>query len=286
MQNRFSSVVAIAALTALVSACSDSPTAPPPPATVNTPPTIDSITIATDRVEADRPVQVTAVVRDAESPLGTMTFTWSASPQVGTFTTTLFSGTQAVTTWRPAKGQKTPDVQTVTLTVTESYTSSGQAKQNVVSKSTTAHYNDSQAENVELGFDFLVKKFGNYTVSPEEAVSNFSDSCSGKAEELSDIQNNRENFMILSASFPTPTVSLDVALTEGVVEGPCTFQDIPKNGPNAGKREFVSGICRLTTIYEAANYRWRLCKSNFNPPFSSGLVSLQGRVPGRPYIPQ
>jgi hypothetical protein len=284
MPNRLTSILALGPLMALLSGCSDAPTTPP--AVVNTPPTIDLITVATERVEADRPVQVTAVVRDAESPLGTMTYTWSASPQVGIFGgITSFAGSQVLNTWQPAKGQKTPDVQTVMVTVTESYTSSGQTKQNVVSKSTTTHYNDSPPENVELGYDFLVRKFGNRNVSPEEAVSNFSDSCQGKAEELSDIENNRENFTILSASFPSPVVTLNIGLTQGVVEGPCTFEDIPKSGPNAGRREFVSGTCRLETIYEAANFRWRLCKSNFNEPFNTVPASLRGRVPGRPYVP-
>ena len=66
--------------------------------------------------------------------------------------------------------------------MTEAYTSAGQAKQNIVSKSTTVHYNDSPAEVKFLGYDFLVLKFGNFNVSPAEAVSNFSDSCPGKAD--------------------------------------------------------------------------------------------------------
>ena len=285
MQNRLRSIVALAALAATLSSCSDSPTTPP--ATVNnTPPIIDSLAVASERVEADRLVQVTAVVRDAESPLGAMAYTWSASPQVGAFgATTSFAGSQALNTWMPPKGQKTPDVYTVMLTVTESYSSAGQAKQNTATRSITTHYNDSPAENNELGHDFIVTKFGNYNVSPEEAVSNFSDSCAGKAEELADIENNRENFMIIAASFPSPVVTLNSALTEGLVEGRCQFEDIPKSGPNAGKREFVSGTCRLETIYEAANFRWRLCKSNFNGPFTTTPASLRGRVPGRPYVP-
>jgi hypothetical protein len=281
MQNRIVSVFVAAALATFFASCSDSTTIPPAPVN-NTPPTIVSVATASDRVEADRPLQVSAVVSDPESPVASLRYAWTATPQPGAFApVTSFDGSQALNTWRPPKGQKTPDLYTVLVTVTESYTSAGQAKLNTVSKSTTAHYNDSPMENADLGYDFLVKKFGNYTVSPEEAVSNFSDSCAGKEQELSDIENNRANFMILSAAFPSPTVTLNTALTEGVVEGACTFEDIPKSGPNAGKREFVNGTCLLTTIYESANFRWRLCTSNFLPPYNTVPANLRGRVPGQ-----
>ena len=218
-------------------------------------------------------------MRDAETPLSQLTYTWSASPQTGTFSGNSFSGNQALITWRPPKGQTTPNVYTVTLTVSEAFTSAGQARQNIVSNSATVHYNDSPAEVQELGYDFLVRKFGNFNVSPADAVSNFSDSCSGKAAELGEITDNRANFHILSASFSSTTPAFNSSLTAGTVEGPCQFEDIPNTGPNAGHREFVSGTCVLTTVYE--NFRWLLCQSNFDPPYQTTLASLKGRVPGR-----
>src|SRR5436190_18739935 len=176
MRHSASSCHRIAAATALataitfgVSGCGGSPTTPP--AVTNTPPTIDSLVVAGTRVEADQPIAITATVRDVETPVNQLTYTWSASPATGTFT-----GTGSAVTWRPAKGAKTPDLYTVTLTVTESYTSAGQAKQNSVSMSATVHYNDSQAEASAVAYDFLVYKFGNFDVKAAEAVSNFSDS--------------------------------------------------------------------------------------------------------------
>lgn len=284
MQTRLSSSLALATILTVVSGCSGSSPVTPPP-TVNTPPTIESIAAASERVEADRPVQITTVVKDAETALGLLTYTWSAAPQTGTFGgITSFIGNQVINTWRPPKEQTSPDIYTLTLTATESYTSAGQSRQNTVSKSTTVHYNDSPTEVKDLAYDFLVRKFGVYSVSPADAVSNFSDSCPGKQQELEDVENNRESFRILSAQFPSPVATFNAALTEGEVEGPCTFEDIPNSGPNAGKREFVSGTCLLTTVYESANFRWRLCKSNFNGPFNTTLASLRGRVPGRPYV--
>ena len=254
-------------------------TQPAPPIVNNTAPTIESIAMAGPRAEADRPIQVTAVVRDLESTLDRLTFTWSATPQTGAFGgTTTLAGNQATNTWRPPTGQPTPDLYTVTLTVTESFTSGGQPRANVVSSSTTVRYNDSPAEVLFLARDFLVSKFGNFNVGPAEAVSNFSDSCAGKAEELEDVQDNRAEVRILSALFLNPVATFDNTMTRGTVEGQCRFEDIPNSGPNAGKRQFVSGTCRLTTVYE--NFRWFLCDSNFISG-TTELASLRGRVPGR-----
>ena len=142
------------------------------------------------------------------------------------------------------------------------------------------HYDDSPAEVVYLATDFLVNKFGTFTVSPAEAVSNFSDNCPGKADELGDVQNNRANFHILSATFNPTTPTFNGDLTTGRVEGSCRFDDIPNGG--GGRREFITGTCLLTTVYE--NFRWYLCTSNFNGPYNTGPASL-GRVPGRSFAP-
>ena len=129
-----------------------------------------------------------------------------------------------------------------------------------------------------------------FTVTPAEAVSNFSDSnqvqpdgkiCSEeKAFELADVKDNRENFHILGASFTQTTTAFNPAMTNGIIDGRCQFEDIPNSGPNAGRREFVSGMCHLTTVYE--NFRWLLCVSNFDGDGDPVLASLRGRVPGRP----
>jgi hypothetical protein len=245
-----------------------------PPVVTNTPPTIESLTVAGTRAEADRDIQVTAVVRDSETPVTNLTYTWSALPQSGSFTSN-----GATATWRPPRGQTTPDVYTIRLTVTEAYTSAGQPRQNVASSNTTVRYNDSPAEVIALARDFLVQKFANFNVTPAEAVINFSDSCSGKAEEFDDVKDNRQEVHILSGSFLSPVTSFDSEMLRGAVEGACTFEDIPNSGPNAGRREFVSGTCRLTTVYES--FRWFLCESTFNPPYTTTLASLKGRVPGR-----
>jgi hypothetical protein len=271
-----------------IAACGSSPTAPStPPVVVNTPPVIDSVKISATRAEADQDIAVTASVHDVETPLDQLTYTWSASPHNGTFT-----GTGASVTWRAPKGQTTPDVYTITLTVTEHYTSAGKAETNVVSSSATVHYNDSNAETVGLASLFL-KDFGTFTVSAEECVRNFTDQgidvlnedcATQKAQELSQIQNNRKNYHILNSTFTATVVTFAPSMTRGEVDGPCVFEDIPNLGddppvPNEGKRELVAGTCQLTTMYE--NFQWRLCGSHFIPPFNTTLETLFGRVPGR-----
>jgi hypothetical protein len=239
----------------------------------NTLPTIESLVIGGTRAEAGREVQLTASVKDAETPVDQLMYVWSASPANGAFTS---SG--AIATWRPPVGQTTPDVYTITLTVTERYVSAGQTRQNVVPRSVTIPYNDSRAEISALGVQFI-KDFGTFSASPDQCVRNFSNNCSGKEAERDQIEANRENFRIESAELIPASVTFDTTLGTGAVEGPCVFIDIPNEGPLAGRRERVTGTCLLTTVYE--NFRWYLCDSLFNPPFSTTPLNLRSRVPGR-----
>jgi hypothetical protein len=266
--------LAAAILAFATDGCSSNPTAPaPPPIVINTPPVIESITVSSDRVDADQHLDVTALVHDGETPLDQLTYSWSAAPVSGTFT-----GAGAAVKWHAPKQQTTPDLYTLTLTVTESYTSAGQPKRNQVSLSAQVHYNDSSAEVTALASQFLAD-FGTFEVSPEQCVRNFSNSCRGKQDELGQIQGNRANYHIQSSAFAATKTTFDSARTAGTIEGPCVFEDVPNSGqPNAGRRERISGTCFMTTVYE--NFRWLLCDSLFLPPFSQTLESLRYRVPG------
>ena len=256
-------LAAVVAAGGLVAGACGSPTVTPPVVT-NTPPIIESLAIG-PRAEADVPIQIAATVKDAETPLSQLTYTWSASPQIGTFSGNSVSGSQALITWRPPKGQKTPDVYTITLTVTESYTSAGQAKQNIVSSSTTVPYNDSPKELGDLGLRFL-GYFANSVISPQACVVDFSDSCRGKAEELSDIEYNRAHYTILSHTFGEPRVtylsgspSAEILIRTAIrsriksctgIPSPCTVDST----------EDVLFDAYLPSVYEQG--RWWLCSSN------------------------
>ncbi|HVH28920.1 MAG TPA: hypothetical protein VM818_19300 [Vicinamibacterales bacterium] len=253
--------------------CGDSDPVSPPVVVNNTPPTIESLALSGTHAEAGQGIQVTASVKDPETPVDQLTYAWSASPANG-----VFAGSGATVTWTPPFGQATPAVHTVTLTVTERYSSAGQSLQNVVTRSATIPYNDSRAEITAISVQFI-KDFGTYSVTPEQCVRNFSNTCPGKEAERDDIENNRENFLIQSAEITPTVVTFDKTGGTGLLEGQCVFIDIPRNGPAAGRRERVTGICHLETVYE--NFRWYLCVSRFDPPYSTTPLSLRWRVPGR-----
>lgn len=249
------------------------PSDPPvPPVVNNTPPAIAEIKISSERVEADEEVELTASVKDDETALDQLTYVWAASPAAGTF-----SGNGPIVKWRAPKQQTTPDVYTFTLTITERFMSAGEARENkVVSSPVMVRYNDSAAEVLDLAMQFY-QDFGTFSVSPEQCVRNFSDNCSGKRDELSDIRNNRLTTHILSSTFTATSITFNgTPRITGTVRGPCTFEDIPNA---TGRRQNVSGECLLTTVYE--EWRWYLCVSRFLNGGTTPAGNLRYRVPGR-----
>lgn len=274
-----------AALVALVAACSSAPTSPPPvtppptdptPPPPNAAPVISSLVPNSPRVEADTDLTLTASVQDAETPIDQLVFGWSATPVNGAFTVT---GAQA--RWRAPRAERTPDLYTVKLVVTERYTSGTQMLENQTSKSIDVHYNDSPAEITHISNHFLTELFPDFSVTATAAVQDFTDNCTGKADEMSDVANNRINFHILSGTFTNIEVDVSADRTSADVSGNCTFVDIPTNAsnPNAGRRESVSGVCTLTAVYE--NWRWFLCTSHFRGLAVEPLNQLRYRVPGQ-----
>ena len=255
------------------------PVTPPPvvepPVVRNDAPIISSITVSSPRVEADQTVVATAFVSDAETPLDQLTYQWSATPVNGAFT-----GTGPIATWRAPRQQATPDLYTLKLLITEKYTSGGQPKENSVSSTVQVHYNDSPTEITRISMRFLTELFPTYTIPAQQAVADFSDSCSEKASEYNDVANNRINFQILSGTYTNVSVTPNSDRTFADVSGTCTFRDIPKDpkNPNVGKTETVTGICRLTAIYE--NWKWWLCSSRFEG-IGVTTSNLRYRVPGR-----
>ncbi len=263
----------LAVLSPLVvaAACGSSPTTPtpppPPPVVINTPPVIDDFGLSVQRIEAGATLQANATLHDAETPLDQIKYVWTATPVNGTFT-----GSGPNATWQAPVGEKTPDVYTLKLTLTENYTSAGLPQQNVTSRSGDVRYNDSRKEIAALSNQFFTW-FTTYEVSPEQAVSQFSDSCPGKLDELADIRKNRRDFHILDGHWDQlPNITFDSAMLNASATLSCTFNDIP----NGGVRESVRGVCRLTAIYQ--NWQWYLCESHFDflgaSPYSNGSRSM------------
>jgi len=229
-----------------------------PIATVNPPPTIETIVTSASRTEVDTDVTLTATVRDSETPVSQLKFEWKAD--VGTIT-----GEGASVKWRAPKGATTPSDQTIRLTVTETY---GAGQQNVVTgTSPVIRLHDSQKELGDLSLAFL-GDFANSSVSPSTCLRNFSDACAGKGAEKKDIESNREHFLITGSSLRLTSVRVrDTALSANMTVA-CSFTSrIIKCEPGSvgcvvGSVGTVAGDCLLTGVYE--QQRWWLCDSSFS----------------------
>jgi hypothetical protein len=260
-------VFLLAAAVGLLGSCSTPPNAPsppesppPPPASApNTPPIIRSLTAITGRTEVNRTIDVTGDVVDAETPLTSLIYQWSAN--AGTF-----SGTGPQVTWRLAPGATlTPVDVTITLTIIELYSEidgTGQRvarEHRVTSTATPFRVHDSTAEISRMALTFLIDYFGNSNVSPDACLVDFSDLCPGKARERGDIVDNRLKQVMLSSQATIQAVHFNGDLTFAEVFAPCTFRSISRE---TGKTGTVTGDCYLTAIY--AQSRWWLCESLFN----------------------
>ena len=298
MRQFVAGVAAIAVVAALLVACGGHSSGPSAPDTgsgggtganpgTNTPPAIESITPSTTRVEVNAPITVTAVVTDAETPVSALTFKWTSDNGS-------FDGTGSTVTWQPAADAATPADYSLTLTVTESYTSSGQARTNTASKSISVHVNNSPKELADLSMRFLTN-FANSSVSPETCVSEFSGSCSGKAAELSDISDNRHDFLVLNSTLSPTGVDIASSQTSATVHTFCSFTSRvittqPRSGgclasPGAcafNSVQSVKGDCYTTNVYEAG--QWRLCASHFTPQSGSSAFA-RAFFGARSYLP-
>src|SRR4029077_8165544 len=123
------------------------------------------------------------------------------------------------------------------------------------------HVNDSPREITDLGTTFI-DDFLHSERSPELCVRNFSDSCQGKQDELSDIRENRAKFVNNPAASSMGAGSLtfyDVAPVSrrkvvpaaqaGFAEllAPCRFASTTKA---TGATGLAIGTCQLTSVYE------------------------------------
>jgi hypothetical protein len=242
-----------------------------PIATVNTPPSIESIVASSSRTEVDTDVTLTATVKDAETAISQLKFEWKAD--VGTFT-----GEGASVKWRAPKGTTTPSDQTIRLTVTETY---GSGQQNVVNgTSPVIRLHDSQKELGDMSLAFL-QDFANSSVSPSTCIRNFSESCPGKGAEKGDIENNREHYLITGSSLRLTNVRVRDTGLSATMTVACSFTSrVVKCEPGSsgcvvGSVGTVAGDCLLTGVYEQG--RWWLCDSNFNGAVVPGFRSFFSR---------
>jgi hypothetical protein len=233
----------------------------------NPPPVITSITIQSPQANAPPnfadltdDVAVSAAVTDAETPVSQLTYEWLA-------TAGAFSGTGASVRWRAPATATTPSVVTITLKVTEALGGTGGSQS--TSRTATLSLHNSPVEIGGMSRQFLLD-FSDSTLSPSYVVRDFWDGCSGKAEELADVANNRQKFVILSSTIGLPN-PVSVGFKAGCV--------VPDRGTRAGDgcaivqcewhdKELATGALGttkgpdyLTAVYR--NDRWWLCNSDF-----------------------
>jgi hypothetical protein len=110
--------------------------------------------------------------------------------------------------------------------------------------------------------------FANSSVSPSTCIRNFSDACAGKGFEKSDIESNREHFVITGSSLRLTSVRVRENNLSANMTVACSFTsriikcEAGSASCKVGSVGTVAGDCLLTGVYE--QQRWWLCDSNFN----------------------
>jgi hypothetical protein len=250
-----SRALVLAYVVAHLPACG-SPAKPSPPADSppNVPPVISTLTVDRERTEVERDVRVTATVTDAETPVGSLAYEWTAA--VGTFT-----GTGSEVTWRAPATATTPAPYELTLTVVERYTAIvggvSRSLEHRTTRTVSVRVNNSPRETAELAVRFLTD-FANSRIPAAVCVREFTDTCPGKQDELRDVENNRRMFDIIEFELGAPRVSLDRRFTSATIDIACDFTSIVKA---TGEIDRATGTCALTAVYEES--RWWLCTSRF-----------------------
>jgi hypothetical protein len=248
-----------------------------PPVVTNAPPVVTNVTVRgtgprepAQYATLDETVNVSATVTDAETPLSQLTFAWTAD--VGTFT-----GSGAAVTWKAPAGFQTPGTVTLTLTVTERYeTTDGTGlpvtRENQTRATSTVSVHDSVREVNDLAVEFLVDF--SKQLDPAFVVRNFTPTCGGMADELSDVAKNNRDNLITSYTIGTPETTVDFTGRcpfRNVVGDACAQVPVDWRSTNraTGQPGRATGIDQVTAVLE--NDRWRLCASDFNGTASAAF---------------
>lgn len=281
----FTSLFVATLLAVLFAGCGGSPTTPPPPPppppVINPPanaaPSIDGITVQGRRpkqpvrfADLKETVDVTATVRDAETPLDDLIYQWSAS--AGTFT-----GTGRTVTWTAPDSASTPSTVTITLKVVENYGHPGQAKiySHELSGTQTIALHDSVREVGRMSEDFLAKFSQPQTIKDwQEVMKDFRASA---CPQPGFVEEEKEDVIRHYTFFTMHTHTLQSASVRVNFGGGCSFRGRPGDAcasvgvfwdstdSRTGTRGTASGIDHVAAAYSSADSRWWLCSSDFEP---------------------
>lgn len=277
----------VSVLTALLSACGGSqpPTQPPPPPPVNnnppanTLPAIDGITVQGRRprqparfADVRETIDVSAAVRDAETPLEELTYQWTAT--AGTF-----SGTGRVVTWTAPDSIAQPTTVTLTLRVIEAYGHPGQAK--IFSQDTTSTemlaLHDSVAEVGKMTKDFLEAFSQPKTITDwRQVMQDFNRSvCPVPAEyddERASVEEHIQNFTMHAYEIGQPGVAVNFGgvCSFALPGDACASARAMWDSTGPGGRDTARGVDHVTAVYSRTDRRWWLCSSRFEPDDTAG----------------
>ena len=279
---------------ALAAACGGSPpTTPQPPSPptgppANAVPVIDSITIQGRRprqpprfADVRETVDVTAAVSDAETPLAELTYQWSAT--AGTFT-----GTGRVVTWTAPDTATTPGTVTLTLRVTEAYGHPGQPRNfsHEVTRTQTLALHDSVKEVGDMSRQFLID-FSTTSIKDWQVVMrNFKRSvCPIPREyddERSQVEHHYSNYTMHNYDIGPAAVTVNFGgscpIRDGALPGDaCSSVRVMWDSTGPDGRGSTSGIDHLTAVYAAADARWWLCSSRYDPFTTLGGSAFYAR---------
>jgi hypothetical protein len=229
--------------------------------------------------DAGETLLVAADVKDDETPVAQLQYSWSAT--VGTFT-----GTGASVTWRaPAEVPQTADV-SIKLEVVERYGTNG-ALTNRVSATAPVSLHDSVRELGDMArqflldfsdssirdVDYIMRNFGNASTCPDvREVYN----------EREDVTDDRQNYKIVDFRIGAPQVSINFGgvcpfrakAGDGCAVVPSYWKSLKLSTNQIGA---VDGNDIVAAAYSAADKRWWLCASDYDGhPAAGSVAAIRG----------
>lgn len=221
-------------------------------------------------------VDVSASVRDAETPVDELVYQWSAT--AGTF-----AGTGRTVTWTAPDSASTPATVTITLKLIENYGHPGQAK--IYSQETTATQtlalHDSIREVGDMSVRFLTE-FSKPQTNRDwrDVMRDFNrERCPDPREfdaERVSVENHIANFTMHGYDIGPPNVSVNFGgLCINVPGDACASVRVrwDSTGPHTGGSAFrrvTTGVDYVGAIYSRSDARWWLCSSRFDGDSSLG----------------
>ncbi len=217
-------------------------------------------------------MNVTADVRDDETPVAQLQFIWSST--VGTF-----NGSGSSVTWQAPAASTTPADVTLRLEVVERYgpLTAPTAFEHRVSSSATLKLHDSLKEVGDISRQFVLDFSDSSIRDVAYIMRNFEPGCYGTAAEAAEVAENRARFRIVSSAVGAAAVTVNFG-------GVCPFRARPGDACaqvpvvwdsidlSTGVRGVVRGTDQVAAVYVRSRAEWRLCDSQFN-----GVVPFQLR---------